>query len=237
MLLRDLLLVNTKVYTKKRMKEQKLENSVFLVGGGPSLSNFNFSLLQDRWTIVVNKAIVDVPNPDYFITTDFLFSRKNINIKPINTAKIFVAAMYFNFMEEQDGRIIDTKHQLIYDLSNFDMIIKSRKVDGFGYTFKDFRTGLNSGYCALQLAILLGYKTIYLLGYDMCMSDNNRTHYHRCYTTRIDKFSGLLEIYYQYFVSGLQQLKQETDIQVISLSDKSRLNNIIEYQDINKALK
>ena len=48
----------------------------FIVGGGSSLKKFDFTKLANKNTIVVNKAIVDVPNPKHFITMDYTFLKK-----------------------------------------------------------------------------------------------------------------------------------------------------------------
>ena len=71
--------------THKKMKERLAEpinflqgeitraiNDVcFIVGGGPSLTGFDFSQLNGYDVIAVNKAVEYVHNPKYFITCDY----------------------------------------------------------------------------------------------------------------------------------------------------------------------
>lgn len=198
--------------------------------GGPSLKGFDFSKVADWDTIVANKSIFHIPNPNYFITVDYTFLRK-IDIKrfrSIETTKVFVADLHFPFLKEQDGRIVDTRFNLVYNLKAFDLVVKSRKAEGIGYTFDDFRTGLNSGYCALQLAVALGYRRIYLFGFDLCTT--SVSHYHEEYGESKEKFDKKLEGYFQSFKQGLEELKK-SDIKVYSCSPISRLNQIIPYKD------
>jgi len=146
-----------------------------------------------------------------------------------------VADFHFPFLKEQNGQIVDTRTDLIYYLDVFDKVIKSYKAAGIGYSFDDFRTGLNSGYCALQLAVILGYREIYLLGFDLNV--DRITHYHGGYGEEKDSFKHKLETYYNYFAIGLGLLvSSNRGINVYSCSPMSRLNQIIPYEDIRNLL-
>ena len=206
-------------------------NTAFVIGGGPSLRGFDFSKLANRHTIAVNKSIFDVPNLEYFITVDHSFlgkiSRKQIQNN--SSTKIFVADLSYPYLQQLDGRIVDTRTNTVYRLGLFDMIIKSRKKDGIGLSFLDFRTGKNSGYCALQLAVVLGFKRIYLLGFDLLAK--NSSHYHGGYGEPKNRFKKKLEEYFSYFSQGLVDLKSKSSIEVFSCSKESRLNSIIPYVD------
>jgi len=215
------------------------KKEIFVIGGGPSLTNFNFSKLKDKDTITVNKSIFDVPSPNYFISVDYTFLKKIQDRKTlfdsIKTTKIFVADFHFTYLQEKNGQIVDIRNNLVYKLNDFDVIIKAKSAEGIGYTYNDFRTGLNTGYCALQLAIILGYKKIYLLGIDL--NQQQITHYHGGYGERYDKFNAKIPNYLNRFKRGLKQIKQDgKGIEVISLSSVSRLNIDIPYQDINTLL-
>lgn len=219
-----------------------MKKEVYIIGGGPSLLDFNFDLLKDKDTIAVNKSILDVPNPKYFITVDYTFLKKIEiqKLKDVNTTKIFIVCLHFDFIKEENGQIIDIKHNIIYNLQDFDVIIKSRVEGGIGFNLRDFRNGLNSGYCALQLAVALGYEKIYLLGLDLCNNQkyttNKQTHYHGGYGEKAFSFDIKLEKYYQHFVKGLKEIKQNSNINVISLSPVSRLNSQIDYVNYKDVL-
>jgi len=208
-----------------------VSKSIAIVGGGPSLKNFDFEQLRNIETIVTNVAILDVPEPTYFITVDYTFLSKisnQINLfKNTNCTKIFVADLAHKNLVERDGHIVDTRIRLIYKLEMFDIIIKARGQIGMGLTFNDFRTGVNSGYCALQLAVLLGYTKVYLFGIDLCI--NEHMHYHAQYRNN-SQFLNRLKIYENYFIRGLKQLKRaRPNIELISCSSISSLNKEIPY--------
>jgi hypothetical protein len=216
-----------------------MREEVFIIGGGPSLKNFDFLKLADKDTIVVNKSILHVPFPSYFITVDYTVLGK-IGIqsfKQVNTTKIFVANFSIPTLKEADGVITDTKFNLAYEnLTFFDRVIKSHKSDGIGLSFDDFRSGSNSGFCAFQLAVLLGYKKIYLLGIDLDTS-NNITHYHGGYGEGVGSFDVKLKDYFMSFKAGLLQLSiLREDIKVFNCSITSALNYILPYKSVEEIL-
>jgi hypothetical protein len=211
---------------------------VFVVGGGPSLKGFNFSCLSNVDTIVVNNAVFDVPNPKYFITVDYTFIRKvgRDKLKGAPSIKFFVVDRVYESIRKINGKYVDTRFDLVYEnLDIFDHVVESYRRDEFGYRFDDFRTGINSGYCALQLAIILGYKNIYLLGFDL-LSVGGKTHYHSGYGLGPELFNNSLDIYFEKFRTGLEQLKKDGIVNVYSCSSISRLNNIISYIPINEVV-
>ena len=76
------------------------------------------------------------------------------------------------YMEFKGGYVTDTRRNLIYeDLYKYHGVIRSGRTEGFGYSLKDFSNGSNSGHCGIQLALLAGYKKIYLLGFDLKEAD------------------------------------------------------------------
>lgn len=223
---------------KAILEDVQSSGEVFVVGGGPSLRNFDFHTLTDKCAIAVNKSVFHIPNPNYFISVDYTFLRKvsKTLFKSIPAKKFFVADFGYPSLKEVDKRITDTRFNLTYDLRDYDLLIKAYKQEGIGYTFKDFRTGKNSGFCALQLAVIFGFKKIYLLGIDL--NQRGKTHYHEGYGERVKTFVPKLDEYHDYFKIGLEQLKSERpDIQVISCSPNSRLNGVIPYRSIEEVFK
>jgi hypothetical protein len=209
------------------------KKAIFIVGGGPSLAGLSLSTLENKTTIAINKSIFDVPSPSHFITMDFTFLRKianrSVEFQNIHTNKVFVANLEPSYMKDMRGRIVDTRSNMMYDLRDFNMIVKSYRMDGIGDSFQEFRTGENTGFCALQLAVLLGYKKIYLLGIDLSCTD--KTHYHEGYPgQRVNRFKPKLDQYAQYFKVALKSLqKTRPDIRVFSCCSTSCLNEIINY--------
>lgn len=203
---------------------------VYIIGGGTSLKGFDFNKLKDKTTIAINKSCLTVPNLDYFITMDFTALKKIGKISYVGT-KIFIANFAKPYLKEINGQIIDTRFGLVYTLNDFTMIIKSWAEEGIGFDFRHFRSGNNSGYCALQFAVLMGFNPIHLLGIDLVVTE--KTHFHNGYNQDIEKFKQKLEEYYKNFTIGIKELKKKkSDIKLYSCSSISRLNNILEYKKL-----
>ncbi len=202
---------------------------IYIIAGGTSLKGFDFSKLKNKDVIVVNKAILDAPFAKYFITMDYTFIDKKLKEKKFvfeqsKANKIFIVNLCPEYMIEERGTIIDTRTNYVYDLNQFDMIIKSRFSKGVGFDFNKFSHGSNSGFCGLQLAICLGYKKIHLLGYDL-QSSQSQTHYHQGYGQNITKFNEKLEQYLSNFKCALKILKfRHPDIEIYNYSPKSLLS-------------
>jgi len=209
----------------------KDKREVFIVGGGSSLKDFSFEKLKDKNTIAVNMAALDVPNPTYCITGDSNIFRKVQEefFKRVNTTWVMVTNLNHPVMKWKDGRFEHRTTGFVYNPFSVDMLIKSAGLDGIGFSFNDFRTGYNSGFCALQLAVLLGYTKIYLLGMDL-QKGIEKTHYHNRYQNRDTISQSAFKNFFKNFVIALDILKEKTDIEVISCSKISRLNEYIPYQ-------
>ena len=122
----------------------------FIVAGGSSLKDFDFSLLKQHFTIGINNAFTNW-NPTINFATDHQFY---IAVKDTEDWKRFKGLKVF------------------MDIGNLEMddIYYIKSVGYYGYPW-DLKEGIhhgnNSGYGALNLALVLGFKTIYLLGFDM----------------------------------------------------------------------
>ncbi|MCK9542965.1 MAG: hypothetical protein M0R03_13140 [Novosphingobium sp.] len=128
-------------------------NPCFVVAGGPSLKNFNFDLLKHKTTFVSNKSIFDVPNTNYFVTTDYTFlsylKKNNLYNKwrSNKAEKYFVANCISDTIQNINGQITDTKYNLTYDLQDFDKIVICKSAKNVGFDFDNFNSGYNSGFC------------------------------------------------------------------------------------------
>lgn len=202
------------------------QESVYIVGGGTSLNGYDFKRLETKDVIVVNKSIFSVPTAKYFVTMDYTFLHKiNSTLNHFRShpaSKFFILNMTKSYIQEIDGAIQDVRSRMIYNLQDFDVIIKSRKTSLLGTTFNDFHNGENSAYCALQLAIVLGYKNIYLLGVDLQCGE--QTHFHGGYKQDYKTFKKNLDNYYEEFINGIKYLKKcNSTINIINCSNISRL--------------
>ena len=212
-----------------------MKEKVYIIAGGNSVSDVNLQKLQDGDVIAVNKSILDYPNAKYFITMDHSFLKKLDLKKRVLSGspatKFFIANLVPEYMEEKNGGFNDSRWNLQYNLRLFDVIIKSRAYEGFGRDWNDFRSGMNSGYCAIQLGIILGYKEIYLIGYDLMA--HQQTHYHGGYGESLEAFNKKLEIYFASLKKAILDWKaQDTDTKLYNCSAMSRLDDLLQYREI-----
>jgi hypothetical protein len=108
-----------------------------LIGGGPSVNDFDFGKLTDDITVIaVNRCFIDYP-VNYQIFTDPYFKEWTIE-----------NPKYYH------GILIGPKH-IDYDKKDYSYEFENHIYEGF-----------HSGYHALQIAQYLGFTEIYLIGFD-----------------------------------------------------------------------
>lgn len=193
----------------------------FIIGGGPSLHNFNWSLLEGYKVIGINKAFQTYPAVDVNFGIDYRF---------------FEALQYSSDPKHPD-------YQLHLDWIKFSGVRafvrhspSEKFVSGIHYVTAlqrkaisfDLDAGIyptnNSGGGALLLAVALGCRRIGLLGYDFKIQ-GTRTHYHSGYRSqdpdhlakKLEDFRGKVDEW----ASGLST----NGIQVVNLSPDSALRN------------
>ena len=223
--------------------DAKKSDTVFIVGGGPSLIGFDFNSLTGCDTIVINKAVEYVPNPTYFITMDYTYLSKTdhwiANYSKRGISTVFVANMTGNLAKKEDI-YVDTKFNLRYTkLGEFNYVIESKHrvhpKTGFGKTIGDFAHGDNSGFCAVQLAILLGYKKIYLLGFDMNVGyKGTKTHFHNGYRGSSSIRTNIAG--YAENMKNALRLVNEPE-KIISCSQNSSLNEYMKFENYDEIKK
>lgn len=176
--------------------------TVYIIGGGPSLIDFDWKRLSGKRIIAVNKSILSYPNADALYWTD---SR----VYGWNKTEI----------DKFKGLKYTIRHHVTYP-SDVKVLRKSNKF-GLECAKDAICHGNNSGYAAINLAYLLGAKRIILLGYDM-KNDGKRGHYHDGYPVPVTGNN----IYKDQFIPGFQiiadMLKQK-NIEVYNASMTSAL--------------
>jgi len=207
-----------------------MHDSIYIVGGGPSLKGFDFSQLLGLNTIAVNMSALDVPKPTYCITADSgIFAKVQRGLfKGVETTWVLVTNPNHCTLKFQDGKFVNTKTGMVMNPFCMNMVIRNAGTDGIGFTWDDFKTGYNSGFCAFQFAVLMGYQKIYLLGIDL-NDEDPESHYHKYYSGRsISKQD--LSCFASNFKMALEIVQRNTSIQVASCSARSVLNSVIPYK-------
>lgn len=120
------------------------EKRCFVIGGGASLRGFDFYQLKNEYTIGINK-INQVFHPWILFSWD---------------------KVIYDWYQTQLIRSI----VVMVDVSNsiFDRVFYVRSAGDFGTPTQIDRIfiGTHTGYAAINLALALGFSTIYLLGFD-----------------------------------------------------------------------
>jgi hypothetical protein len=134
-------------------------SDAYLIGGGPSLRGFDFSKLRGKNTIGCNQAFFLGGN----ICQICFFGDENFWRK------------FQKDLADFDGWVV-TRHTA--KSAPPWLIIMPHVYNGLDKTKLGWNR--NSGACAISLALLLGAKNVYLLGYDLGVSeaDPNVSHWH-----------------------------------------------------------
>lgn len=134
----------------------------YVIGSGPSLTGFDFDALPEGYRIGANKSAW-LANCDALVSIDKNFWR--------NYSKEIAAFKGDKYITQNTLR-----DQPDYGAK----IMGHDRGDGFSRDPNTLR-GSNSGFAALNLAYLLGYKEIALLGFDFQWS-SGKSHFHDGYT-------------------------------------------------------
>ena len=134
-------------------------NACFIVGGGPSLKGFDWSLLANRrHVIAINRAVLDVPTAGVFFTEDFqvieLFSKRK---------------EWWDFQGYKVFHALDKSYvKPMLDIDPGLFVVERKRDDK--YWSKSMGEGLsyssNSMIGALNLADILAADPIFILGLD-----------------------------------------------------------------------
>ena len=181
----------------------------FVVGGGPSLKDFDFDCLKSEYTIAINRSFEKLPDSDCFITMDNRFyswiKSGSLGKRALFLWQHYGGARFIIDTQPEKKRKYPDCHVLNY-LGN----------NGMPKTLeKGLYSGANSGYAGLQLAIVLGANPIILLGFDMDTNSIGDTHYHDPYPYK-GKYS--YPNFIKYF-EAIAPLLKKKGIDVININD------------------
>lgn len=213
-----------------------MNKEVYILGGGTSVTKEQISFIKDKDVIAVNKSFSWMPSAKYIISMDNTLRMKfgshvKVMFDMVPSTKFFVVNLGQGVLQDNGTDFSDKRFNQKYDLQAFDIIIKSKKQFGIGTSWKDFRCGNNSGYSALQLALLLGYEKMYLMGIDLVVTD--KTHFHNSYNQSKETFEKNLPRYFECFKSGLKEITEKyPNVKIYSCSKISQLNKFIPYKKI-----
>lgn len=150
----------------------------FVVGGGYSLNDFDFDLLQGQNVIAVNRSFEKCHFAQFFITMDYRFLLWLAN----GTLGWDALQLFGKFEGEKFFVNTAEKHpdDFPIEVTELTPLVGESPHYTVGVS-RDLSEGLysmgNSGGAGIQLAIILGANPIYLLGFDGDQK-NDKSHHH-----------------------------------------------------------
>jgi hypothetical protein len=189
----------------------------FILGGGYSLTGFDFERLRGRRTIAVNRAFEWAPFAEILFSMDFDYYKWCLKHKAAAFLGFTGARVFLDSMNSPFGG------EIYY--------IRKVGIEGFPASLKTgIYTANNSGYGALQIALCLGANPIYLLGFDM--HNDGPPHFHDGYK---DKYSVRPNATFKRGFEALAPALAKRGIRVVNLNPTSALR-CFEFQTIEEAL-
>lgn len=176
---------------------------VFVIGGGVSLERFDWNLLKNECTVGCNDA--------------YLLGAEICKICIFGDPKWFkrhqhLLVKYEGLLFTNHGEFQRTKLDWLWTLP--------RKAHGLGTDALAWNA--NTGASAVNLALILGAKRIFLLGFDMHLS-NGHQNYHENLLNEPDK------MVYRKFMEGFERLRKNLNRvfpgrEIINVTDNSSMN-------------
>jgi hypothetical protein len=198
----------------------------FVVGGGPSLKGFDFSVLKGELVIAVNRAFEHIPTAAVMLAQDarlwgwyetktiaeYLGDEAKAKFDSFKGFKTWVNCQAFPYPE--DIYVIDVIGDANPDWN------PNQYSQGIPMT-------TNSGAAGLMLATVLGASTIYLLGFDMEGKDGKTANWHEGYKDHNNA------TVYDDFLTDFDHyaLQFKSKAKIINLNPNSRLK-LFEFGDI-----
>lgn len=145
------------------------DRTVYIIGGGPSLIGFDFATLNGGVKLAVNDSVYKTAS-DAVFSLDQHWIKMNLLTGKLDTypGEIFCAVQQNYKFQKELNNLTYLRHKIGHGLSgNLGAI-----------------HGMNSGFGALNLAILKRAKRIVLLGFDLkiqMVGKEEKTHWHEGY--------------------------------------------------------
>jgi len=148
-------------------KPEKYDNTCYIVGGGPSLKNFDWSLLDDKFVIAINNSYMVLPDAQILYCTDPPWIKDHLTELQKFKGTIYQGVLNLNNPPKME--VVDKQWHLTGK-------------EGLETKADSLKHGSNSSFAAINMAAVhLGFTKIYLLGIDMRwgkMGKSNTSHWH-----------------------------------------------------------
>jgi hypothetical protein len=176
--------------------------TVFIIGGGPSLNEFNWDLLKDKKVIAINRAYQFCKTAQVVYWTD---------------------GRFYQWNKDELDALTSKKYTIQPSANQIDVNVLKRGIrHGLETIPTTLAHGDNGGYAAINLAYHLGAKEIVLLGYDMG-NINGESHFHDGYPVSITTD----ETYQNRFMAGFPSLFEELKKKNIKIWNASKISKLV----------
>lgn len=176
----------------------------FIIGGGKSLESFDWNLLKTELTIGCNDAYKLGPD----VCKICIFGDMKWFLANEKELAKFKQPVFTNV-----GKVAKLRLNWVWDLPREPCGLHEKAL-GWNY---------NTGAAAVNLALLLGVRRVYLLGFDMHLSRDGKANWH---PNLLDKPDATV---YDKFLNGFKVLAKDLETkfsssEVINITDNSSLN-------------
>lgn len=148
----------------------------FIIGGGPSLKGFDFNRLRGEHVIAVNAAFYNAPFADIMFAMDRDLLTKLMAGKVGKESGESYRQAFADFAGAKVWLDVEGNYPGVDTVPNAGHTGWSKSLAA------GLCNGQNSGYGALNLAMILGADPIYLLGYDCSKGKDGEKNFHNAYT-------------------------------------------------------
>jgi len=150
----------------------------FIIGGGPDLIGFDFSILNGEHVIGINKSFQYYPS-EILVCMDPRFYDM---VTYASKRDPKYGDLHKRWLDYKGVKVfLRTSRKFTFDPSVYYVNALDKKAVSFDLS-KGLYPGNNSGFFALMLATALGCKKIGLLGYSMRVDEKrSKTHFHEGY--------------------------------------------------------
>jgi hypothetical protein len=136
---------------------------VFILGGGPSLRNFDVSVLDGAQVIATNEAFILAPDAAALVFVDYhWWARREIEVRETFAGELIGRGPYRSAYKRTGVTSVAYRSGEVFSID------------------PRLLGGRNSGLAAVNAAWLMGAARIFLLGFDM-QGDGARNNFHNLY--------------------------------------------------------
>ena len=196
----------------KKLKDKVEGQDVFIIGGGPSLIDFDFNKLRGKTVFALNssfKLLNNIATAVFWTDNDW-------------------ASANYNYLMDFNGlrfnARINAEKSIIGDIKGFADSCVLNKLNDFGFTMDvNSVCGNNSGAQALNFIANLKAYRIFLLGYDMNPSSRGKTHWHEGYNQPAALYATAYRDLFIPSINSMAPFIQQLGIDVINCNPDSYL--------------